>query len=1366
MDSNNINPNPRTPRIGNSELIRILKSLNSKFFLELPDEEFSSPSSRIPDDGKKETPIEVRCGGLIKFLFFKAGPKLDRLILDFEEWARPRLSQWLWKDWQEPGTLPIRTSFIRRDMPSGRAITADERHELLEHLLRLLVDEYYLIMGKMPDIAYPKTASSSNRSSGRVYDALRSHDPTDTYARRSLFSGNNSNGSGNQSHITNIQPPTKTASSFPGTGKRKSAEDQEVFTTAPNSPITASPIPDEFLDEFEDLDLNDFDLDSITKADVDVGDQKPKSSKKRQSRIDKYMASSGFKATEPAQTQVNKSMMSEAESASSSTMPFPSIFSRNQSLLGVSFGSDNTDTTEPIDPVDENASTQSSSIRDILDNEEFSVAYNAACENAGQPIPPPEIADDAIVAELAKSGPFARRTTYSPKIQLRYRYELERIASWWELPVEKVLAGDHISFNSHPEFWKWVERHSCRPEKGHSCRAKNLLPEKSSARAWNYAVGQYRDTGRNGDVVTLSGELEWCDKSGSGYLKLNLKPMKLERGCRFYRRFGSDRFLSITIPYPSKAPKHLTTSPGSLQQSIAKWLATTDHHCLGRVWRTFYLEELTVKAVKGKEKPEMRMKVHLFAIDGTDFVGTSPRQCEIAPENQTSERHTPMSLLSLINWHMPFGANIQQSDCKLFQRFKLGLSKTMPSVALRTNEILHLKDPPGKTVMNDGCARMSKSLAIHIADMLDIGGITPSCFQGRIAGAKGIWMVDRDDTAFKAGDRNYWIQISDSQLKIKPHPAEVRGHVDPDKLTFEIVNWSKPLHAVDLNIQLLTILEHRGVPREYIESLIHQQIKLLYDEFVEIVRTGNRLGCRRLMQKLRPPGDDWARKKTRRIGGWPMDNAEQIIFLLESGFEPLTCPHLFELLKGCLKDFLDRYVDRLQIGVPLSTYAYCIADPYGVLEEDEVHFGLSQAWDDPAFSDTVFDNIDVLVGRLPAHYPSDIQKRKAVWKSELRHLKNAIVFSIKGKTPLAHMLSGGDYDGDTPWICWDPEIVNAFENVGLPERTPSEKEFGLVNHSKSMQEVNLSSVDEFLYNSFNFNFRPCLLGICTAELEKLSYETSIDSEAAIHLSSLVSFLVDSRKAGLELTQDAWRSILKKVSRDQRQLPAYKSSDSRNWKQSNIIDYLKFKVAEGEKDKVLSDFAKVHKERKDDRKDEDLTRIWNQTLDRSEEEKKCGKPELLNCLKGLRDSIKRTQSEWFKANVSDKITFAASVQAATDSIQNIKPPRSDHHLIITWQNSEYEWDKVRASCLYKHHNGKFPWYSVGETLCGLKAEANSPTRTLTEDIYLAHRLDTKRSKRIEARESGEEGEEEMSEEEEVFEGEEVFLDADYYYLSME
>lgn len=66
----------------------------------------------------------------------------------------------------------------------------------------------------------------------------------------------------------------------------------------------------------------------------------------------------------------------------------------------------------------------------------------------------------------------------------------------------------------------------------------------------------------------------------------------------------------------------------------------------------------------------------------------------------------------------------------------------------------------------------------------------------------------------------------------------------------------------------------------------------------------------------------------------------------------------------------------MNIGLGQSTYAYMIADPLAILEEDEIHLGFSSVFHDPksGFDQSMLHNVDVLVARSPAHLPSDVQK--------------------------------------------------------------------------------------------------------------------------------------------------------------------------------------------------------------------------------------------------------------------------------------------------------------------------------------------------------------------------------------------------------
>lgn len=71
-----------------------------------------------------------------------------------------------------------------------------------------------------------------------------------------------------------------------------------------------------------------------------------------------------------------------------------------------------------------------------------------------------------------------------------------------------------------------------------------------------------------------------------------------------------------------------------------------------------------------------------------------------------------------------------------------------------------------------------------------------------------------------------------------------------------------------------------------------------------------------------------------------------------------------------------RLEDKMNIGVGKSTYAFMIADPLAILEENEVHLGFSSNFKDPkdGWEQVLLHDVDALVARLPALLPSDVQK--------------------------------------------------------------------------------------------------------------------------------------------------------------------------------------------------------------------------------------------------------------------------------------------------------------------------------------------------------------------------------------------------------
>ncbi|KAJ6107159.1 RNA-directed RNA polymerase [Penicillium sp. IBT 18751x] len=1005
----------------------------------------------------------------------------------------------------------------------------------------------------------------------------------------------------------------------------------------------------------------------------------------------------------------------DAMNTSFSTVTSSVLFASHSEGIEESFA---TDITDPMD----SQSTYADSVVGALIEQEMSLSADTPALNK-----PVSSLQEQLVTQLLEDGPFSGDQPLPARIPLRSRYELERISRAWNVPLDQMLKNSPV-YTDHDKFWTWVQTHHLRGDRP--------IPEKSPRRAWDAAVDGFK-TGKHSEVVVMTGELDWCAKNEPDIFKLRLNPLKPERTCRFHRRFGSDRFLTITIPAAARPPAHLRfeDQPSVLRQTIAAWLTRNDHYCLGRTWRAFFVEE--VKSKK-KVKAEPRFRVEFFAVDGVDFLRRS--LASLAPPNQTSEKHTPMSLEDLLEWHMPAAANRNQKSCKLFQRISLGLSKTWASVVVPRTRVINLPDVrrPHQPVMNDGCALMSRNLARRICEQLKINGDLPSAFQGRIAGAKGLWMVDgevpKHGAFHKDGGDGIWIEISNSQLKIKPHPVDWKDPVDEEKLTFEVINWSKSLHPVDLNIQLLGILDFGGHMKEYIAKLTHDGVWALYHDFAYVLQANDAVHCRSLLQKLRPSGEDGPHK-ARRIEQWNMNDAEYIIRLSEAGFKPQSFRPLRRRLRRFLEYLLERHVEELHIPVPLSTYAYCIADPYGVLQPDEVHFGLSTNWRDPnnEFLDNMVTGRDVLVGRLPAHVPSDIQRRRAVWKTELRHFKDVIVFPTTGNIPLAHMLSGGDYDGDTPWICWDPAIVEAFHNSDLPHVEFPPQHYGLTEHSVPMAE--LSTPADFLQSAFEFNLTMSSLGKCTVEHEKVSYDESIDSSNAKELACLLSHLVDGRKGGVHLSELAWKEYRKKISPTTRPPPAYRLP-LRKPKTSNIVDYLKFVVAKTQRDAILKQLNDTFPEGGGlDDWDEDLIRPWQEAITAADKrEPNCR--ELSLALSQMEQNVKSIFGQWMNSFTKsrERETFSPKSRQVICRLSSFPPPEGSHWLLCLWRNRPDEWQRLLGSYLYQHHpHSTLPFHAFGEALCQLKASSQS-SRSVIHDVLATYRVNQKMVARLTARET--------------------------------
>lgn len=428
-------------------------------------------------------------------------------------------------------------------------------------------------------------------------------------------------------------------------------------------------------------------------------------------------------------------------------------------------------------------------------------------------------------------------------------------------------------------------------------KLKITLPERSSIRAWSKAQGDFRG-------VSLSGELDFVEQAGGAIFDFSLRPFKADASYRLARKFGGDRIFTLSIPGldADDLPKYLRSSSPIVRKAIIDWIVDSDHYFLGRKWRAFFVRPEPHKKSGRRasiNKSQPRFRIFMFAEDSDDFL-QKQTEGEIDPRNS---RHTRTSVKDMINWFMPAVHNSDQRVLKFFSRLALSVSNTKPTIVFRPAEIIRSDDASAEdpqerrlniarseekrmrggsgkaketTVMNDGCARLSKAAANGIAEQLGLTH-TPAVFQGRIGGAKGMWMIDTLDEHLPSSDHGYWIEIADSQLKFNGHPED---DFDDLRFTFEVHDYSRKLCPAALNFQFIPILEDRGVPQTILQKLLEDDLTSKVAELKEAMSDPGSL--RRWNQENNSvAGERLANDSIEMLAGLPKSLADRINWFVE-----------------------------------------------------------------------------------------------------------------------------------------------------------------------------------------------------------------------------------------------------------------------------------------------------------------------------------------------------------------------------------------------------------------------------------------------------------------------------------------------------
>ncbi|KAF2277211.1 uncharacterized protein EI97DRAFT_375602 [Westerdykella ornata] len=840
-------------------------------------------------------------------------------------------------------------------------------------------------------------------------------------------------------------------------------------------------------------------------------------------------------------------------------------------------------------------------------------------------------------------------------------------------------------------------------------------------------------------------------KDREPFFNLNLSPIKKEDSCRLQRNFGADRFLYLTFPSMDTKVE--------VEKRWQEWFLR-EHSFLGRKWRAFYVKsEKKAKSTRDKKEAkstrvekENILRVVLFATEGLQIT-------------------TPCSIADMLNWFFPFEHNQNQSICKAFARLDLALSTTVPTLVFKPSQVrnvrdivadglledtrfndhsLHWSEIEGKpAVMNDGCSLISLGAAQEIWRLYKKrtgrNERMPTAFQARIGGAKGLWVVSPEAPRSATETLPIWIEISESQLKLQPHPEDLLDEkFDPVRLTFDVNDYSRMPTPSDLHTSFISIMVDRGVPVAAIERAMNDHLDIERTELLEMLEDNQKTY-------------NWVHRQSNTVqnledmtwqAGLPASLRDKVKLLIEGGFDPREEPYLGSMLSSLIREEHLDEEKKLRIPLAKSTNMFGIADPLGVLAPGEVHVQFSGFFEilETEESFLSLENIEVLIARQPACRRSDIQKARAVAHPSLSYLVDVIVFPSRGQYPMAGKLQGGDYDGDRFWVCWEEDLVRPFKNAPAPTQALDHTRYGIQQDTTKLREImppddafltgggNSPWVDEFLRKACEFRLRRDMLGKVTKYHEKRAYqENRIYSETLDALCDMHDLLVDALKQGYMFSEQDFEKTKQRLKLP-RELPiptyeeamdaaAKKEPQREDWefKKHNAIDYLYFLVVKKHHRETHQLVEKrLSKEVADD---EAVSYLYRREIS------KCNVAINFE-LSGLKRRFEPVYRHWNAAfgggnNDLSSEEKGAAIAKCYNLYEAIKPENDDLPEIKMWTQSYLSenmtlWPFLKASALYATYPKKwnFVYRMAGEYIAMLKAYRSEfrSLRTITGPIY--------------------------------------------------
>lgn len=296
--------------------------------------------------------------------------------------------------------------------------------------------------------------------------------------------------------------------------------------------------------------------------------------------------------------------------------------------------------------------------------------------------------------------------------------------------------------------------------------------------------------------------------------------------------------------------------------------------------------------------------------------------------------------------------------------------------------------------LTDGVGKISFPLASLVSEAWKID-TRPSAFQFRMGGCKGVLVT--------------WPDAKGTEVHVRPSQEKFSAEYNG----LEIIRCSQ-FSCPTLNRQTILVLSCLGIPDDVFIDMMAAQITN-YDAAM--------MNQNRAIELLSKYVDENM-------------TTETIAAMVLNGFMHTREPFVRTLLQLWRCWSIKGLKEKARLVVDQGAFLLGCADETGTLrghsqategrnnltrdDLPQIFLQVPDAKERNAYK--VVTGI-CIVGRNPSLHPGDIRVVEAVDVPKLRHLRDVVVFPLKGDRDVPSMCSGGDLDGDDFFVIWDPKLI-------------------------------------------------------------------------------------------------------------------------------------------------------------------------------------------------------------------------------------------------------------------------------------------------------------------------------------------------------